>query len=331
MAIVKSLLCHNSLSRLEGKLDFAAPMKHLEKLPKLLTGGGSKTLKIAEKYYVDGDYENCLARLLEAPTPKDAALLSLQGLCHDKLEQFAEAIDYFRQALMQDTENPEYLYNIARLYSHQQQPDIALGYLQFLESLSTDQAYDTDALYLKASVYEDMGQLDESLHIVQDLVEHQPEIIYKRYLAELHMALQDYDNAVLILAELVKEDADDLESISLLSKTLGKLGRWDEVKTHCKHWLELSPNDPDAFNQMGLAHYASDDFASAIAYYEQALFQAPESTLVLNNLGYTYLKQELYDKALETFTTFLSLLTQDSPEWGEVQEQIQFIHAKLEA
>jgi len=98
-----------------------------------------------------------------------------------------------------------------------------------------------------------------------------------------------------------------LDALYNLAIVCERLGQNDEAIQHYKQYLELAPNDPDAWTQLGLRYDAADRKADAQTAYEHAIAADPKFGLAHHNLGVLLKEQGKLDAAQEQFETFVRL------------------------
>ena len=80
---------------------------------------------------------------------------------------------------------------------------------------------------------------------------------------------------------------------------------------NAKRWyrkaIKLSPQYPEALNNLGTVYYAQKSYKRSIDQYRKALKYAPQSASVLSNLGTAYFARKKYDEALQFYEQALAL------------------------
>ena len=90
-------------------------------------------------------------------------------------------------------------------------------------------------------------------------------------------------------------------------ETLVQQGRLDEAKTKVQEELQRNPSSVDGYNLLGIIESDEQDYANALAAFQDALKLAPNSTKTHNNLGNVYAAQKRLDLAEKEFRTVLRL------------------------
>lgn len=92
-------------------------------------------------------------------------------------------------------------------------------------------------------------------------------------LARLYLAVQNYDKAIPILSDLVKQEPGWSEGPSLLTEAFSAAGRGAEAVT----WLEAAaPENPQLYQSLGDVYARGRRYADAAAAYQQALNASPD-------------------------------------------------------
>ena len=85
-------------------------------------------------------------------------------------------------------------------------------------------------------------------------------------------------------------------------------GRVDDEEVRLNEALEYNLNDPRLWNALGLYHDKEENWVQAQRTYLKAMTTEEKyHSSVINNLGMSYLKQGLYDQALEKFEQAISV------------------------
>lgn len=80
---------------------------------------------------------------------------------------------------------------------------------------------------------------------------------------------------------------------------------------------ELTPDDPDLHNDLGLTYMAKEKIDLAIPHFKKALDINPEYTAARNNLGTAYLAKQDWDAAITTFRDVLDDLLYATPHFAQ--------------
>ncbi len=79
-------------------------------------------------------------------------------------------------------------------------------------------------------------------------------------------------------------------------------GQMDKAIERYSHGIGLNPNNPNAYNNRGVAYSAKGDFDRTIADYTKAIELNPDYAVAYNNRGGVYYLKEEYESAIVDFT-----------------------------
>ena len=79
------------------------------------------------------------------------------------------------------------------------------------------------------------------------------------------------------------------------------------AKTDCALCLEISPNDADCLNGLGLVHFTAKDLNKAELLFSKAATSDPDNAMSYNNLGAVYYLKKDHISALTYFLAALDL------------------------
>lgn len=80
---------------------------------------------------------------------------------------------------------------------------------------------------------------------------------------------------------------------------------------------ELTPDDADLHNDLGLVYMAKEKLDLAIRHFNRALSIKPDYTAARNNLGTAYLAKQDWDSAIATFEAVLEDLLYATPHFAQ--------------
>lgn len=116
---------------------------------------------------------------------------------------------------------------------------------------------------------------------------------------KLNEALQDYN-------ESIKTCPWSVDPVLNRGVVLEALGRFDEAKEDYVAVLQVDPNDPAAWNNLGNACAGSRDYESAVKYYDKAVRLAPKFSFAAANKALAlYQTGKNDDEAIKEFQSLL--------------------------
>jgi tetratricopeptide (TPR) repeat protein len=90
-----------------------------------------------------------------------------------------------------------------------------------------------------------------------------------------------------------------------------RLGRNEEALVAFQRYIQLAPNDPNAWDSLGLFHQWIGQYAEAEAAYNRALALNPESGVAIIHLGHLRFQQGRYRAASEQYRRFIQTARDD--------------------
>ncbi|MGF1673084.1 MAG: tetratricopeptide repeat protein [Rivularia sp. (in: cyanobacteria)] len=91
------------------------------------------------------------------------------------------------------------------------------------------------------------------------------------------------------------------QAVSLFQKAIKSADEQEEIDTATKDYVTL------AYNGLGYAYFAQEQYDLAIRNYKEALKRQPDYVTALNNLGHAYERKKLNAQALESYEKALEL------------------------
>jgi len=134
------------------------------------------------------------------------------------------------------------------------------------------------------------------------------------------MQFGDYQSAIKLLLKYRKKHSGN----SLVNFNLGvvyfRAGRFIKSIYSLEEAVRLGADEPDVFNQLGLACDRNGDLNGARAYYKKALEMDSEFPMAWNNLGVTYFLQGDFLSAKLNFEKALEIDDSDPDAWFNLRD-----------
>ena len=106
---------------------------------------------------------------------------------------------------------------------------------------------------------------------------------------------------------------DNPDAFYNLGNAFAKLGDWDEAIGHYRRALQMAPDQADILNNLGFALAARKQFADAIACFETALKLDPDSASTHNNLATRPVQAATIRRSRRNISGRRCALTPDDP------------------
>lgn len=274
---------------------------------------------LAETYYKRGSLAQSVSLLDQFLKifPEDERRAEIQfqiGLLYREMRLYPEAVTAFYRVLNSivvtgDVDLPKYLslarrsqFEIARSHFYAEEWDQALVILDRIELFELNPTDRESLLYYKAHATLRMGDREEGLRLVQQLLRTYPssplvpEMLYTK--ADILARMQQNEDAVSTLMELLE---------------FGGLPN-DEAADQWGYWRQ------QAGNQFANRYYENQDFLAALRLYQgiavlddRAQWQLP----IIYQMGLCFEKLGMYDRAVES----LQFVAQGIEELSETEDK----------
>jgi len=322
-----------------GQLDKIQPFE--EKLKEFDTQDYQTFYMLGTTYVALHQYEKAISYLLKAIeiNPDNALLLNNAGSTYLALHKQDEALDFFKKSLEIDSENPVTYYNIAitlrlldrhveaydyflNAYKHEPSPfyltslaasalksehyNEAIKYYELIAASSDDKSSYNFPL---ACAYFGIKDYEKALELIEPSSEEEKKelpVSYKLKLIDIYTALQKYEEAKELYAEIVKKGGVDPDIYYDYAVVCGQSGEKDKAELILKKVLQLKPEFAAAHKDLGVLYLDSRLFDYAQEEFQKAYDLEPENPFIVYEYGNffqitgEYKKaEEFYDKVLE--------------------------------
>jgi len=100
--------------------------------------------------------------------------------------------------------------------------------------------------------------------------------------------------------------ADDAPTWRARGTALARAGHYEEAIGAYERAAQIDPKDPEVYNDLGNAYFATMEIDRAREFYRKTLKLAPDHAWALNNLGYTFFATKEYETAVQWFQRALA-------------------------
>ncbi len=244
---------------------------------------------------------------LEAYRYYSLAVEKVQGI------QNAEAVLLLKKSISLD---PEFAMAYARLgYAYGVsgvKVEEAKPFLQKSFQLS-QRLTEKDRLYIAA--WYGIVNLDYSAAInsFRQVILHYPlEVEAFWRLARLLQGEKRYAEALEIAKQGLIIDAGAKDLYNVLGSIYSDLGRHDEAIAMFRRYVELAPDEPNAYDSLALGFQWAGRYSEGIEEYERALALKRDFALASIHLGNTYFQQGRYREAIRQYQHFIKVAGLDN-------------------
>lgn len=175
-----------------------------------------------------------------------------------------------------------------------------------------------DNIQIKLSLIKYIARADgdeAAINETQKFINAQPQIYILQFtLAKMYQGLGQSDNAVRIYRDVIAKEElkpDGLTARILLAELFAKTGRNNEAKSLLVEVLKESPNNQTALTLRGQVSLSENDAVSAIADFQSAMRDQPDSALLFRNLSRAHMVNNEMDLAIDNMKRAVNLNEND--------------------
>lgn len=196
------------------------------------------------------------------------------------------------------------------------------------DNRTTAQASATDAYFLMAKIYEELGEYQkaiEQLALIDEPQAHNEVLIEQ---ASLYIKLKSYTQAHALLEQIQPEDDEDVFVRALLmNATLSReRGEYAMSLEYVERALKYYPNNLYIRYSQAMTFEHMGDVEQAVGLLEQILLDYPHESESYNGLGYVLAdNNQRLDDALELIERALAM----SPESVHIQDSYGWLNFRL--
>ncbi|WP_082233998.1 tetratricopeptide repeat protein [Halobacillus massiliensis] len=186
--------------------------------------------------------------------------------------------------------------------------------IQAMEAQKTEEAIDILQKYLPQAdeeerftiteLYIQWGMLEEAKMILQELMQRYPkEIELKVMMAEIHIDLNEDEEAIELLNDFTPEDEGYLESLIQLADLYQSQGLFEVAEQKLLIAKQLEPNEAIIDFALGELAFSNGEYNKCIPFYENAMHHQPviADIEVATRLAEAYAANGDFEQALDYF------------------------------
>ncbi len=252
-----------------GNKEYRAYQKELENL--------KNALKDAKKTVDSGYLEEALSeydKLLESH-PENAMIYYSKGLVYKKLNQFEDAVSYYKKAI---SFNP-----------------IEEKYSKAILVVAQTMAKQGDEEFRRR-------EYDTALSYYQNAVNYMPTFSGGLFrMAKTYFSLKDFENAQIWSIKTIESDGEHVQAIKMLGDTYKRGGNLTQAIEEYKKAVSINSNYDRAYYSLGVAYKDNQQFDLAIDALNKALLITPSYTKAYETLGVVYQEKNDLENAITNY------------------------------
>ena len=165
----------------------------------------------------------------------------------------------------------------------------------------SDQDTSDSTLYLRAVVLHNDKHYKESLALLQELIQKNPN--NARYHNSCGVTLHEmgqYEEALAEKHKAIALEPDNARYHDSCGVTLNKMGRYEEALAEKQKAIALEPNNAIHHGSCGMILYTMERYKEAVVAFKKAVELDPKNVIYYSNLSQTYNKMGLENEAAQT-------------------------------
>ena len=266
--------------------------------------------------YLDTGNTNDLNLKITAQKGMAKLLSAVARIATNNNDASGDSLALFRMASYLDPEDITLDFSASRTLLFLESYELAL---QPLEEILPGNPYFQASSALQADIYYGMGEIENSVMIVERALEHHPTSVDLWYLSgEIRYNEAKYEEALVSIdqaLELAKEvNRDSWDVYFLRGSIYYFLNNWELAEADWRMALELSPNNALILNNLG---YTLADRNTKLDEAEELIRKAveaePDNGYYVDSLGWVLFRRGKIDEALE-YLQRADRLTPNEPE-----------------
>lgn len=190
---------------------------------------------------------------------------------------YATAARLYKELLLHDSTNAEYLSALGRIYINAGEDKKAIPYF---EQIHTFHPEDINSMTALGGIFRRLGR---------------------------------YEDSTAILYKALETGKDNLNVSYNLGFTLKEMKNYEDAIDAFENVIAMNPRDVLTHNHLGSIYYETNELDKAVAAYKRGLQIDPNHPILNYNLARTYRKQKNYPDAVRCYETALKT----RPNWPE--------------
>ena len=290
----------------DGSLD--AALKIFQRLKEQGEVPASINVKIALIYFQQGKYQQAADILQELHTefPENCRITFYLASSLEALERQGEALKLFLSIPETDDLFYDARVHAAFLYEGRKE-------FKACEAVLTDllKKYPEKVglARMLASLHQKQGDDQGALEILQQsLVQHPDDYKLRFAIGVVYNDLGQIEESIAVMRGLLQEKPEDAAVLNFIGYTYVENGiQLDDAKKLLQRALELKPDSGYILDSMGWFFYVRKDYEKALEYQLKALKTVDDDPTIFEHLGDINQALERYDEALKNYRRSLEL------------------------
>jgi len=234
---------------------------------------------------------------------------------------FEGAIPYFKKAIAMDKKYPDPCNNLAVAYAR---TDNINGAIEAITQGLTINPYYPEGYNNLASFFltkKDYANAKRALETALRLRPYYGKAFYN--LGRVYLAEDNKEEAWKYFKKCCLEgDLDTADGFKVYAQTSLSLKKYGDAIVGYTKLLELQPNDPGSWFNLGNAYFLKEEYTKALSIYQQLLVHHPGDQMLLYNIGETYAHMDQLHKAIEYFEQAPQMIARNAARLAECYSKV---------
>ncbi|MDE0300373.1 MAG: tetratricopeptide repeat protein [Candidatus Poribacteria bacterium] len=186
--------------------------------------------------------------------------------------------------------------------------------IEILREILLEHPDNVDANYWIGIAYQKQDDLERAYPYLKKATALVPGRIARQY-----FAMGQYDEAIDILEDVLNDDPENVEAVYWAGLAYEGLGNNQKTEFYLRQAISLAPKYADALNALGYFFAENGtNLEEAVDLIKMALKESPKQASYIDSLGWAFFKQGKLDEALEQLEIAMRLM----PESAEIQDHL---------
>ena len=232
------------------------------------------------------------------------------GITYASLNDVQRALKYLRQAVVLDSTNVNYRFQLARFLA--QSGALKEGQAEYEVIVQQDSTY-IPALTALGQLYSEPDTYEMAAEIYHRVLAINPDdFLSHYYLANIMVGLMNPDTAAICLNTALRLNPNFVPALNVLASIHYAKKRFYEALSLYQRAAALRPNNAEFKNKVGLCYRNLDDYRSAINAFRRAVELDSLSASYFGNLGHSYYWLAMYDFSVTAYKHAIALDNENS-------------------
>ncbi len=217
----------------------------------------------AKQYYISNDYKSALKSIDEAINEnkkQDAFYLLKANILYESSASADEVIAQCDKAIEINKENIEAKILKADCLAEKKDD----SYKTIMDEITSKSYKDADTLVKIGHVYNTANNYTQALKYYTDALKIEEDANIKFYMVQCYIDLQDYDKAIKLSDEILKDQPNDIDTIDKKIFALNEQGKYQDAIDLANKSLEIDNTNQLAYYELYYSYFCLGDYNTSL-------------------------------------------------------------------